>query len=372
LKITIFPADAEFEVKNILKERAMDKNIFRVGLIGYGRSGRDIHAWAIKQFGGRFVLAAISDVTESRRRQAAEENACPVYEDYRDMAEREDIDLFINTSFSNLHVPISIELIKQNKAVLCEKPLTNSLEEFGELETAVKQTGAFFTVFHNLRYEPVFVKLREMLASGIIGEPIQITMTANQFARRWDWQMSLAHGGGLLMVAGVHILDLALQLAGINYEPKVTSSLKHYGVGDADNYAKVLLTSDDGPTVEIECSYYDAFPRPRYHVQGTLGTISCTASGIEAKYYDPSDAPPVGLETAPLENSEGNPTFCKENLSMQTQSWGHLQNHFHVSFLAYYERLYRALTENAGIPVTLGELKQQVSILDACYRNAKL
>ena len=346
----------------------MAETCIRVGLIGYGRSGRDIHAHTIKTTGGRFTVAAISDVTESRRLQASAENACPVYADYREMAAAEDIDLFINTAFTNLHVPISMDLLKQKKAVLCEKPLTNSLAEFEALAAAAKETGAFFTVFLNLRYDPVFVKLRQWLASGMIGRPLQIAMTMSQLARRWDWQMSRALGGGVLMVAGVHVLDQALQLAGAEYLPRVASSLKHHGAGDADNYAKVLLTAADGPTIDIECSYYDAFPRPRISVQGTHGTIICGDQTIEAKFYDPTAVRPIELNTAPLENAEGNPAFCNDSLPLQSQTWSHQANRYHASFIAYYDHLYAALTGKGPLPVTMDELRQQVRILEICYQ----
>ena len=350
----------------------MEKKSFRVGLIGYGRSGRDIHAWAAKRTNGRFSVEAISDITENRRIQAAAENTCPVYVDYREMAEKEDLDLFVVTSFSNQHIPISIDLLNRKKAVLCEKPLTNSNEEFEELAAVIKKTGAFFTSFHNLRYEPSFVKIREWINDGLIGEIMQIKMNAGQFSRRWDWQMSRALGGGTLMVSGVHILDLALCLAGEGYEPEVKSSLKHHGVGDADNYAKVLLTSGDGPIIDIECSYFDAFPGPRYHIQGALGTIIGADNKVEVKFYDPNAAPPISLETAPIQNAEGNPAFCKEELPVQTQSWSHRSNLYHASFLAYYDHLYRALTGHAEAPVSLDELRKQVRVLDACYKDAKL
>ena len=347
----------------------MKEKCFKVGLIGYGRSGRDIHAWAIARSGGRFEVAAVSDVTEHRRVQAANEQTCPVYIDYRDMLNHDDIDLYINTAYSNLHVPISIELLNRNKAVLCEKPLTNSIEEFEELAETVRRTGVYFTVFNNKRYDPVCIKAREWLASGLIGEPIQISLSANNFNRRWDWQMSSAHGGGILMVAGVHILDIALQLVGTDYMPEIFSSLKHYGVGDADNYAKVLMTAENAPTIDIECSYYDAFPDTAYKIQGEYGTIVCTETTIEAEYYDPDEAPPVDLDTIPLQDANGNPTFCKESLPLKNKKWSHNENRFLVSFTGYYEQLYESLTGRADVPVTLEELRQQVYVLNACYNK---
>jgi len=349
----------------------MKKTCYKIGLIGYGRSGRDIHSWAIENSKGRFEIIAISDVTEHRREQAKAEHSCPVYTDYRDMLRHDEIDLYINTAFSNLHVPISIDLLNHKKAVLCEKPLTNSLAEFDELAETVKRTGTFFTMFHNMRYVPIVIKVREWLASGLIGEPIQISLSSSNFNRRWDWQMSRAHGGGILMVAGVHILDIALQLVGPDFNPEVSSSLKHYGTGDADNYAKVLLTAENFPTIDIECSYYDAFPRPYFKIQGEYGTISCTHSTVEAKYYDPSDVSPVTLDVIPLQNSDGNPTFCKEDLPLKTRKWKNNKNRFIASFTGFYDHLYKTLEGQAEIPVTLEEMRQQVYILEKCYSKMK-
>ena len=347
----------------------MSKSCIRVGLIGYGRSGRNIHSRTISRSGGRFIVAAISDVSENRREQASAEHTCPVYAEYTDMVEHEDIDLFIVSAISNFHIPISIELLRRNKAVLCEKPLTDSIRDFEELASTVAQTKSFFTVFQNLRFEPIYVKLREWLMSGMIGAPMQITMFTSQLARRWDWATLQSNKGGALLISGVHLLDLALQIAGPDYQPRVSASLKHRGVGDADNYAKVLLTSDDGPTIDIECSYFDAFPKPRYCVQGEYGTISCTERSIEARYYDPGEAPPVELTIEPLQNEDGDPVFCSDRLPLQVKTWEHNQNLYKVSFDNYYKRLYAALTGQADIPVTLDELRQQVRILELCFQH---
>jgi len=349
----------------------MGMTCYKVGLIGYGRSGRDIHSWAIDRSDGRFEVAAISDVTDHRRIQASDEHSCPVYSDYRDMLKNDKIDLYINTAFSNLHVPISIDLLNHGKAVLCEKPLTSSIDEFEELAETVRRTGAYFTVFNNKRYDPICIKAREWFNSGLIGEPIQISLSASNFNRRWDWQMSLAHGGGILMVAGVHILDIALQLVGTGYDPKIFSSLKHYGAGDADNYAKVLMTADNAPTIDIECSYFDAFKfkHPYYTIQGEYGTIACTEDSIEVKYYDPAEVSQVDLDVVPLQDSKGNPAFCKEDLPFKHLKQEYKENRFHASFLGFYDELYNSLNGKAEVPVSIAELRQQVRVLNACYKS---
>ena len=78
----------------------------RVGIIGQGRSGRDIHGAFFRTEAGRerYEVAAVCDLIEARRERAkAEYEGCAVYEDYRDLLRRDDLDVVVNSTFSHLH-----------------------------------------------------------------------------------------------------------------------------------------------------------------------------------------------------------------------------------------------------------------------------
>ena len=74
----------------------------RVGLAGYGRSGRDIHADFLKN-DSQFKIVAVADALPERRQQAAEEFGCQVYSDYREMLDAGGFDLFVNATPSRFH-----------------------------------------------------------------------------------------------------------------------------------------------------------------------------------------------------------------------------------------------------------------------------
>ena len=69
-----------------------------LAIIGQGRSGRDIHGAYLHTDTERFRVVAIVEVSPERRDRAKEEFGCDVYEDYRDLFSRNDIDLVINAT----------------------------------------------------------------------------------------------------------------------------------------------------------------------------------------------------------------------------------------------------------------------------------
>ena len=71
----------------------------KVGIIGQGRSGRDIHGAFFRTEAGRerFEVAAVAELIGQRRARAAEEYGCDVYEDYRDLLARDDQDMHRET-----------------------------------------------------------------------------------------------------------------------------------------------------------------------------------------------------------------------------------------------------------------------------------
>lgn len=60
-------------------------NNIKVGIIGQGRSGRDIHAFSLGKMADRYQIMAVSDLLEARRERAIRELGCDAYADYREM-----------------------------------------------------------------------------------------------------------------------------------------------------------------------------------------------------------------------------------------------------------------------------------------------
>ena len=117
-----------------------------VAIIGQGRSGRDIHgAFFRSDMNDKFNVVAVVDALPERRERAAREYGCPVYADYKELFGIDGIDLVVNSTFSYMHTPISIDLLEHGFNVVCEKPFAKHYEDGCRVIKAAKKSGKMFT-----------------------------------------------------------------------------------------------------------------------------------------------------------------------------------------------------------------------------------
>ena len=91
-----------------------------VAILGQGRSGLDIHGKYFLTDRERFRVTAVVDRLEDRRAKAQSLFGCAVYDDYRALFGRDDIDLVVNSLPSYLHPPVTIDLLEHGFNVLTE------------------------------------------------------------------------------------------------------------------------------------------------------------------------------------------------------------------------------------------------------------
>jgi len=115
------------------------------------------------------------------------------------------------------HREIAMAALERGIHVLCEKPLAQTLEEARRIAQAAQQSRACFMVAFRHRFLPAVVKLKEIITSGVIGEPVLFTNVfcgpAFSMKDRWFAKKSLS-GGGTLMDTSVHSIDLFRFLIG--------------------------------------------------------------------------------------------------------------------------------------------------------------
>ena len=184
----------------------------RVVILGQGRSGRDIHGLHLKKDTERFKVVGVVEPMEIRRERAAKEFGCETYSDYKQLFGRTDVDLVINATPSHLHYSITKDLLEHGFNVLCEKPCVPTVKEFDDLVETAKKNNRVLLVFQQSRFASYFLKVKEVIHSGVLGRIVHIGIQFNGFARRWDWQCCLEFNGGNLANTGPHPLDQALNL----------------------------------------------------------------------------------------------------------------------------------------------------------------
>jgi predicted dehydrogenase len=143
--------------------------------------------------------------------------------DWREVIERDDIDVVDICSPGSSHVEIAIAALAAGKHVLCEKPLANTVaeaEQMAAAATAAAEHGVFAMVGFSYRRVPAITFARDLLASGRLGSLRQVRA---QYLQDWlsdaegpmTWRLdkSLA-GSGSLGDIGAHAIDAVQFITG--------------------------------------------------------------------------------------------------------------------------------------------------------------
>jgi scyllo-inositol 2-dehydrogenase (NADP+) len=347
----------------------------RVCILGQGRSGRDIHGKFLMTAQDMYRIVAVVDPLPERRERAESEFGCAAFSDYREILGRNDLDLVINATPSHLHVPITLDLLNHGFNTLCEKPLARRAEEVDQL-IAAQKAGKKLAIFQQSRYAPYFQQVRKVIESGVLGRIVQISIQFNGFGRRWDWQCIQAYNGGNLLNTGPHPLDQALQLFGTDIMPSVTCHMDRANTfGDAEDYVKLILRGPGRPLIDLEISSCCAYPSFTYNVQGTRGGLKGSMTHIDWKYFRAEEAPEQRLITEPITKDDGTPAYCHEELKWYEESWDvpeEQKNLFNVMARAFYNMLYKTLTEGAPLEITPQQVRQQIAVIEECHRQNPL
>lgn len=350
---------------------------YNVAIIGQGRSGRDIHGafFATEAAKERFSLVAAVDSIPDRRERAAREYGCEVFDDYKKLFGRHDIDIVVNSSFSHLHYPITKDLIEHGFNVICEKPAAGRAVEVDDLIETAKKRGRMYNIFQQSRLTPYFRQIKKVLAEGRLGRIVDISIEFNGYGRRWDWQTLQSFRGGSLLNTGPHPLDQALNLLDMyDSMPDVFCRMDRANTfGDAEDYVKLILTAPGKPLVSLTISSCDAYPSYTYKIQGTRGGLRGSMTNIEWKYYLEEEAPEQKLIREPLCKPDGTPAYCSEKLEFHTESWSSADSGaFDNAVANYYNMIYDFLTDNKPMEIMPYQIRQQIAVIEECHRQNPL
>jgi predicted dehydrogenase len=115
-------------------------------------------------------LVAICDLDESRAREKATEYDINAYADFEGMLARESLDWIHLCAPVGTRLELARMAIEDGIPVLIEKPVTETIEEAGELERLVEEYDATVSVVHNCNFSPAMRRARSLIGDGAIGE----------------------------------------------------------------------------------------------------------------------------------------------------------------------------------------------------------
>ena len=272
----------------------------RCAVIGYGGAfnmGKS-HAEMIQQTPG-LDLVAICDVDTARLALTQEDfPKVATFSHHRKLLEMEGLDLAVLVTPHRTHASLAIDCLSAGKHVITEKPMCLSVAEGKQMVTTARRKKRMLSVFHNRRWDGDYTALRQIIASGAIGELFQIEVFNGGYEHPGTWWRSEKKiSGGCLYDWGAHFIDWFLDLVP---SPVVDVAgyfqKRHWNEVTNEDHAVATLRFKNGVVATLEQSHLAASVKDRWRVLGTQG--AATWKGRDQDFwtvtsFDRSEQPSV-------------------------------------------------------------------------------
>ena len=210
----------------------------RVGLIGYGFSGKTFHTPLIS---AEPDLDLVVVASRDSAKVHADLPEVAVIGDPMDMT-AQDIDLIVIASPNDSHTPHARAALAAGKHVVVDKPFTLDVVEARELVDLAERQNRLLSVFQNRRWDSDFLSIKQGIVDGLVGAVKHFESHIDRFRPtvRNRWRESDGPGSGIWFDLGPHLVDQALQLFGLPDRVQASLALQRDGAR-SDDWAHVLL-----------------------------------------------------------------------------------------------------------------------------------
>jgi myo-inositol 2-dehydrogenase/D-chiro-inositol 1-dehydrogenase len=249
----------------------------KIGIIGFGRIGR-IHFTTVKKLKNVEIIA-VADPFADKMTDVFDQYGVEHYsDDFNEIINNPDIDTVFICSPTDTHAKIAMASAKAGKDIFCEKPIDLDVKRVEEVLAEVKKAGVAFQVGFNRRFDPNFVKAKEAVVAGEIGDVHVIKITSRDpEAPPLSYVKS---SGGIFVDMTIHDFDMVRFLAG-------SEPVEVFAVGDAlinkeiqqvDDIDTAIITIKfaNGAMAVIDNSRQAAYGYDqRVEVFGSQGMVKC-------------------------------------------------------------------------------------------------
>lgn len=198
---------------------AMRDGKIGIGLIGTGFA-RSAQAPAFQVCEGAELVAVCSGRFENALRLAQDYSIPHACESIEQLLAIPDVSLVVVSAPPHHHHRMTLAAIQAGKHVICEKPMAlNSAQAREMYELAVTHPGQLAIIDHELRFNPTWRRMKELVDAGYLGDlhhvVVNISSGFRHSAQRpWNWWSQKEAGGGLLGAIGSHAIDAVRWLFG--------------------------------------------------------------------------------------------------------------------------------------------------------------
>jgi predicted dehydrogenase len=282
------------------------KRAMRFGMVGGGPGAfiGAVHNRAATLDGlGLLVAGAFSSDAEKSRAQGIAYGLAPdrVYASYEEMASREAslpegerIDFVSLVTPNHLHFPVAKAFIERGFHVVCDKPLTTTLEDAEALCRLVKQHDVVFALTHPYTAYPMVRQARALVQDGSLGPVRKVVVEYSQGwlstpleqtgHRQADWRTDPARAGaGAIGDIGTHAEHLARYITGLEMERLFADVSSVVPGRRIDDDANMLVHYEGGARGILFCSQISIGEENRLSIR-----VYGTSASLEWHQEDPN------------------------------------------------------------------------------------
>ncbi len=233
----------------------------KIGVIGAGFMGSN-HARVYSEIPDCKIVA-ISDIDEKKAKAMGQKYNCSYYKDYKEMLDKEEIEAASVTVPTKIHKEVSSYVMDKNIHVLLEKPIAGNIEDAQEIIKKAKEKNVKLLIGHIERFNPVVIKMKELIDKGKLGKIITI------IARRVGSFPLRIKDANIVVDVSVHDIDIINYLLG--KKPDKIHCFGGMSINDNKEDQVIVLMKYDQTSGVIQSNWITPIKIRNLSVTGTKG-----------------------------------------------------------------------------------------------------
>ena len=332
-------------------------NRINFGLIGCGRIAKR-HAEIISGIGN---LNAVCDIIENRAKEFSREFKCNSYTDLDELLKKEPgIDVISVCTPNGLHAEHSIKSLRAGKHVLCEKPMSISVQDCEKMIIESDKAGKDLFIVKQNRFNPPVETMKKLIDEGKLGKLLNIEVNCfwnrnEKYYADSDWKGRKLLDGGTLYTQFSHFIDIMYWLTGdVSSIHAYGKNLNHKDLIEFEDTGVIILKFKNGAlgTMNYTVNSYNKNMEGSIVVFGEKGTVKIGGQYLNVLEYQCIDGYEIkGLPVSRPANDYG---FYQ----------GSMSNHDKV-----YENIIDVLHNGGKIAANAYEGMKTVEIIEMIYRS---
>jgi predicted dehydrogenase len=353
------------EIPDYSSDRRHSSKPFTVALIGCGAVSQMLYAPALDKLASEGLVVTVALVDPNPERCFQIGGILSTASDFRDlkaMFAAVTPDIAIIAAPHRHHADLVVSCLEKTAGVLCEKPMAMTAAECDRMIAAADHANRVFAVGHFRRFFPSAQLVKTILSNGLLGSVRSFRVLEGE---TYSWPAQSASffkrndsGGGVLIDAGAHTIDLLLwwlgDVADFEYEDDT--------MGGVEANCRLRLKMNSGANGIVQLSR--DWPLPNRYVieceKGWLAYICDKVDCLEWGLYDSE----YGLETQIR--------MMTDTVQPHTYQLGAAGPAFLDCFVNQLRNVLAAVNGQEMVCVSGIEARKTVALIEACYRKRKL